>query len=101
MESRPHDGVSLLPLIDGTATTRPKPIAFESRKQVSLVDNRYKLYSGDSGKTFELYDLVADPGEKTDLADANPEIVAGMRATLVEWRDSCRKSVAGGDYPPK
>lgn len=42
-DDRPLDGVSLLPLIDGHVTQRPRPIGFQSGSQRTLVDNRYKL----------------------------------------------------------
>jgi len=45
--ARPYDGVSLLPLIKGEMKERPRPIGFESRGQVSLTDNRWKLISYD------------------------------------------------------
>ena len=87
-----------MPLIEGRMTERPVPIAFESKNQVSLTDNRYKIISTDGGKTYMLFDLVADAGETKDLAAEKPEIVAGMRATLEAWRASCRDSQAGKDY---
>lgn len=95
---RPYDGVSLLPLIRGQAEIRPCPIGFESQKQVALTDNRYKLHSGDGGKTFQLYDLVDDPGEKTNIAEKHPEVVAAMVKTVTVWRSSCATSAMGKDY---
>lgn len=97
-QNRPYDGVSLLPLIKGNLSSRPKPIAFESRKQVSLTDNRWKLYSGDQGKTFELYDIVADPKEQTDVAGQHPDVVTKLTGTLTAWRASCAASERGDDY---
>ena len=97
-ETRPFDGISLLPLIDGKMSRRDRPIGFESKKQLSLVGDRYKLYSADLGKTFELYDLIVDPGEKNDLAAEKPEMVAAMARTLQAWRASCTASNAGADY---
>ena len=97
-QARPYDGVSLLPLIEANMTRRGRPIGFESRKQLSLADDRYKLYSADDGQTFELYDLLADPGEKNDLAAATPGVVADMARTLQQWRASCQASNAGDDY---
>jgi len=98
----PIDGVSLLPLIEGKMQQRPRPIAFQSSGQVSLVDNRYKIIkSGHNGKRkgrFMLFDLIEDPAETTDLAAEKPEIVAAMRETLRQWEASCRESVQGKDY---
>jgi arylsulfatase A-like enzyme len=97
-DARPYDGVSLLPLIEGRMTERPQPIGFESQRQVSLTDNRYKIYSRDGGKTFELYDLVDDPYEKKDIANEHPQVVERMTATLTGWRESCAASAQGNDY---
>lgn len=107
----PIDGINLLPLIEGDMTERPSPIAFQSpakaagtwrmdpaSKQLALSNNRYKLYSGDGGKTCALYDLVNDKGETTDLAKEKPELVKAMRAALGKWVQSCERSSAGKDY---
>jgi len=97
-QKRPYDGVSLLPVIEGKLSRRPSPIAFESKDQVSLTGNRYKIYSKDKGKTYELYDLLTDPGEKTNIAKKHPDIVRSMKLTLEEWRQSCKNSGNGKDY---
>jgi len=100
MKGRPEpvDGVSLLHLIEGGMTERPLPIGFESQNQVSLSDNRYKIYSNDDGKTYMLFDLLDDPGEKNDLAAAKSEILLTMKKNLEIWRASCKDSLAGKDY---
>lgn len=95
---RPYDGVSLVPLLKGEMKKRPRPIAFESAKQVSLTDNRWKLISQNSGKTFALYDLVADPAESKDLAKENPDVTAAMKKQLKAWQKSCKESAEGKDY---
>jgi arylsulfatase A-like enzyme len=94
----PSDGIDLVPLIDGRMTERPQPIGFEFRKQISLTGNRFKLYSKDGGESYELYDLIADQNETTNLAANKRKIVQAMSAKLRAWRDSCRKSAAGDDY---
>jgi hypothetical protein len=38
--------------------------------------------------SWQLYDLVADPGETTDLTRVHPEIVADMKA---EWERDWQK----------
>jgi hypothetical protein len=40
--------------------------------------------------TLELYDLDADPGETTDLAEEHPDILAGLRAGYEAWLDDVR-----------
>jgi arylsulfatase A-like enzyme len=97
-QPEPIDGVSLLSLINGKMIRRPVPIGFESARQVSLTDNRYKLYSQDKGKSYMLFDLIADPGETKDLATEKPQILQSMTAILDRWRRSCKDSLAGQDY---
>jgi len=97
-QPEPIDGVDLMPLIDGAMTERPRPIAFESKNQIALVDNRWKLITTNKGKAWMLYDLVADPAEANNLAAQQPDVVAQMTQTLETWRRSCQASLAGKDY---
>lgn len=97
METRPYDGVSLLPLIDDNMNERPRPIAFESKGALALIDNRYKAIRTPGGD-YELYDLIEDPGEQHDIAADRPLIVESMRTRLAWWRNSCRHSLRGEDY---
>ena len=96
--TRPYDGVSLLPLIKGDMSKRPRPIAFESKNQVCLTENCYKIYSGDCGKTYELYDITGDPREQKNIAGQHADMVRDMSRTLEEWRQSCKASLDGKDY---
>ncbi|MCX8036116.1 MAG: sulfatase-like hydrolase/transferase [Candidatus Sumerlaeia bacterium] len=98
-QPQPLDGISILPLIEGTMSERPHPIAFESGNQVALNDNRYKIISIDGGKTFALYDIVEDGAETKDLAAIQPELRDRMVNRLEQWRASCKDSLAGKDYP--
>ena len=97
-QPEPIDGVSLVSLIEGKMTERPLPIGFESRNQVSLTDNRYKIYSSDKGNSYLLFDLLEDPGETQNLAAEKPHIVKAMKTELDKWRVSCENSLAGKDY---
>jgi len=97
LESRPYDGVSLLPLIEGRMKERGRGIGFESRGQLAWTEDRYKLIRT-GNKPFELYDLQADPGERRDLADEQPEVVKQMQGKLDSWRKSCEASREGKDY---
>ncbi len=97
-ESRPLDGISLVPLIEGRMKERASPIGFQSAKQQSWITQRHKIYSSDKGKSWELYDLVEDPGEKTNLAAEKPALVNEMASAFREWQRSCKDSDNGGDY---
>jgi len=64
--------------------------------EAALLDNRYKLIT--TGKKTELFDIVADPLEKKNLAKDNSGTVAGMKAQLEAWQASVERSLAGQDY---
>jgi len=98
--SHPHvlDGLSLVPLIQGKMDSRPKPIAFQSADQLSLVENRFKLYSSDKGASWVLYDLIEDPGEIRNIASERPDVLREMKGQLESWLESCQSSLRGNDY---
>ncbi len=107
----PLDGVSLVPLIEGTMQARPIPMGFwqygEGRPTFDTnsgpsawSDNRYKLVKP-APETWELYDLVADRAETSDVAKAHPEVLARMKAELEAWQRSVIRSYGGEDYPEK
>ncbi|MBD3177782.1 MAG: sulfatase-like hydrolase/transferase [Armatimonadia bacterium] len=83
---QPLDGISLLPLIDRGRAGRETSIGFEHGEQRSWVDDRYKIITTDGGKSYQLYDLAADPGEEHELSAERPETVSTMRAELEAWR---------------
>jgi arylsulfatase A-like enzyme len=98
MPRRPLDGISLLPVIDGRLTERPRPIGFQSRGQVALSDNRFKLVGNQQMTAWELYDLTDDPSENHNIAAQHPSIVNSMAATFQQWHQSCAASDQGEDY---
>ena len=112
----PIDGISLLPLIDGKMSSRPKPIAFEMRNPktaeptaAALVDNQYKFIRmppgakqgpgrrGPQPPIEALYDLAKTPEEEHDLSHEMPDIAARMKQRLGEWEASVEKSLR--EYP--
>jgi arylsulfatase A-like enzyme len=95
----PLDGISLRPLIEGTMSERPGPIAFDRGAQRALVGNRYKLVAqGRDEPAYELYDLRNDPGETTDVSAGQPERVDRMSEQLAAWTRSVERSRQGKDY---
>lgn len=103
---KPLDGASLVPLFNGKAVARSKPLFWHyygaySGRQVAIRDGDWKLVAGwdgpqqkGSGGTlgpgivpalkksklvhFELYNIREDIGETTDLSDQEPERLAQM-----------------------
>ena len=65
--------------------------------RLRLLTQRYKLITVD-GENFELYDLIQDKYEKSNIAAANPEIVTEMKQQLEDWVKSCKNSDGGNDY---
>lgn len=55
-------------------------------------DKRYKLIEwyegtiGHSGKSYELFDLLSDPGETIDLSDSLSEVTKELAEALQSWR---------------
>ena len=68
----------------------------------SVISEETKLILGLSSGNARLYDLAADPGERTNLAETQPEVVAELQRTLDYWAESfpafiSHFGVEGGD----
>jgi arylsulfatase A-like enzyme len=118
MEHQPEiDGISILPLIEGKMESRPKPLGFTGGRFARTddetvacdlmtgvwIEGRHKLRVNPATKhrkkeSVALYDIYADPGQETDLADEHPEKVQAMRGALEAWRKSVKASFEGDDY---
>lgn len=55
-------------------------------EQFGIRDGRWKLIDGPDEGRLELYDLEADPQERVNLAEREPERTAALRAQLARWR---------------
>jgi arylsulfatase A-like enzyme len=132
LPDHPIDGLDVWPLIAGTpGATNPHEAYlyyYETNQLQAVVtgDGRWKLQlphtyrtlagqpGGRGGKPSkykeveierpELYDLVADIGETTDVASAHPEIVERLLAVAEKARDDLGDSLTGrkgrGQRPP-
>ncbi|MCA9249295.1 MAG: arylsulfatase, partial [Planctomycetales bacterium] len=71
---KPLDGKSLKPLLTGDNATWPERLYYNFyRGKVSVRSQRYRLDT--SGK---LFDMVADPGQRRDVAKEHPQIASQM-----------------------
>ena len=94
----PFDGIDLKPAFSkGTKINRahfhhlPGYVRFggvlESSPFSSIRDGRWKLYYNYTDGSIELYDLVTDIGETTDLAEQRPGVVHQLGNRLIGWLD--------------
>jgi hypothetical protein len=82
------DGVSVLP---GLAPPMRVLISETDRARElrAVVEGNWKLIHDRETGISELYDLLVDPGERTDLARRWPERVEVLLMTLAAWEESC------------
>lgn len=97
-DERPLDGESILPLIQGKPFKRNNPIGFKSRNRFAWNAGQYKLYAEKWGQDMSLYDLLKDPGERSDLAAEKPELLKQMASEYGIWEHSVRESFEGKEY---
>lgn len=90
--TKPLDGVSLVPLLTDDAEGHPSRTLFTHwgpggstvplSKGAARTD-RYRL-TLERGR-YQLYDMLADPGQKNDIAADRPEVVDELRTAYQQW----------------
>jgi arylsulfatase A-like enzyme len=78
---KPFDGVSLRPLLEGRCDNWPERTIFNAwRRHVSARTQRYRADAK------ALYDMVADPGQRKNVARQNPEIHRRLVNVIRTWQ---------------
>ena len=99
------EGRSLVPLLEKPSSTLPDRIQVthvgrwpkladpnQSKFAMCSVRNtRWQLISPNGGTEpkWQLYDVKADPGQQTDVAAQNPEVVKQLAAAYDQWWSDC------------
>jgi len=91
------DGISIFPVFTEDLEEREKPLPFRHRDRGVIIDNRWKFHR-EKGKD-QLFDLVADEREESDVSVDHPEVFAKLKAAYESFNESVEASVAGKDYP--
>ena len=111
-DSLKYDGMSLMPLLDGSAQDWPdRTLFFQCHRGLSpqryqnaaAVTDQYKLvmspnsfsdenFQAPADSPFELYDIRADTGEQNDLADQHPDVLADLRGRYEAWFENVRST---------
>jgi arylsulfatase A-like enzyme len=103
---RPLDSVNLLPYLDGKQNGEPHDwLAWAAdrgrRVDTALRRGDWKIVQLDTGKErpaqddWELYDLIEDVGETTNLASQHPGRVKEMATLFRRWRDPMKPAPFG------
>ncbi len=89
------DGLSLAPLLNGDEKNWPdrKIYSLQSQgpnlpvKEGAVRTQRWLAVTKPQNKdpNWELFDMLADPSEKQNLAGKNPEVLADLKASFEEW----------------
>ena len=95
-EGRGFEGASLRPVIESDRPIRQASLALQGVTR-TLCDGTDKLaFDLDSGRA-QLFDLAADPGERTDLSAQRPAEARRLQAALLRWIESREGPVASGE----
>lgn len=100
-ENVAYDGVALPGVLLGKSTaSRNKPLFFRrppdrdafygdnDLPDLAVRDGKWKLLCEYDGSQPELYDLAVDRGEKTNVAEKNPQVVERLTKLVLAWHKS-------------
>jgi arylsulfatase len=85
---RPLQGESFLPGIREGEWSRQRPIYWEHEGNGAVRDGRWKLVRRHP-QDWELYDMVEDRTETSDLSARDPDRASRMAASYDEWAERC------------
>lgn len=102
-ETLPLDGRSLAPLLYDKDGDWPDRMIFSHQNRLgethmtpgSVRTQQYRLVNRGDG--YELYDMIADPGQETDISDAQPEVTRNLAEAYAAWYSDV---VSDGVAPP-
>ncbi len=89
---KPLDGMSLKPLLTGTAQNWPNRILYMDTQRLqnlvkyktyTVMDDNWRLVNGD-----ELYNLTEDLGQENNIIDQHPEVAARLAVGYERWWQS-------------
>ncbi len=96
------DGEDMGDVLLGKSRARNKPVYWEWRggvagnqdyrpPRLAVRDGRWKMFCNVDGSDVQLYDIPADPEERSNLADRNPEVTARLKTQLLAWKKTLPK----------
>ena len=81
----PSDGINLLPVLTGAAPAGPRTLYWRYRgnDQAAVRDGRWKYLK--LGGREHLFDVVADPRERAELAEVFPDELSRLKRLYAAW----------------
>jgi len=119
-EGKILDGVSLLPMLTGSGSIANRTLfwhfpvylqayageeddshdpLFRTRPGSALRQGKWKFHEYFEDGRIELYDLEADPGERSNLAELHPEKADELYQLMKIWRDDLKAAVPSKPNP--
>lgn len=88
--SRQMVGKSTAPRGSAVMWVRPvdRPGPNQSLPDLAIREGNWKLLVERDGSRTELFDVIEDPDEKTNLAEKHPEVVANLSELVIAWDKS-------------
>ena len=90
----PLDGDDLLPVCRGERPVYERTLFWRNNRHDAVRSGQWKYLREEAGE--HLFNLPADPGERTDLKDGYPEIFASLGERFREWNRQMVPLPAGG-----
>jgi hypothetical protein len=93
---KPLDGISFAScLIGNTAEPDPRSIFSHWSGKVSVRTQTHRL--DDQNR---LYDMIADPGQSTDISKNQPELTKELKSAVANWRADALENIRTKDTRP-
>lgn len=95
-EGAKPDGEDVSDILRGASRPRRGPLFWEwlfevwgpdyTPPQLAIRDGKWKLFLNPDRSRVELYDIPADREERTNVAEANPQVVEALAQKAIEWQ---------------
>lgn len=93
----PLEGVSLLPVLRGGAGPSPRQLCWEWDGNCAVREDRWKIVwdNLNPARRWQLFDVVADRTENSDLAEREPALVQRLAADYERWARARGRGMPG------